>query len=163
MKIAIGSDRRGFITKEKLIQHMKQHGIDVIDLGPYDDLIPVDYPIYGEKVGSTVVKGEADFGVVICATGNGILMAANKVKGVRCGMAYSDDVAHLMREHNNANVICFGQDYMDYKDIERRLDIFLDSGFLGDYHCSRVKQLEDIENNIPIFQSEIINPAFKKR
>ena len=160
MIIAIGSDRRGFIAKEKLIKHMKMQNINIVDVGPYDDTLPVDYPIYGEKVGRTVASGEADFGVVICATGNGIMMAANKVKGIRCGMAYGDEVAHLMREHNNANVICFGQDYMDYDDIERRLDIFLNAEFLGDYHCSRVKQLEDIENDIPITQSEIVNPAF---
>ncbi len=153
MKIAIGSDRRGFIAKEKLIEHLAEKNYEVLDVGPYDSSLPVDYPIYGEKVGKAVASGEAQFGVVICATGNGILMAANKVKGIRCGMGYGDDVARLMREHNNANVICFGQDYMEYEDIERRLDIFLASDFTGDYHCSRVQQLSDIENGIEIVQT----------
>ena len=161
MKVAIGSDRRGFIAKEKLIMHMKKQGITVIDLGPDNPKYPVDYPIYGEKVGKAVANKEADFGVVICATGNGILMAANKVKGIRCGMGYGDEVARLMREHNDANVICFGQDYMIYEDIERRLDIFLHTTFLGGYHCSRVSQLSDIEKGIPIEQSQYINPEFK--
>ena len=153
MKIVIGSDRRGFVTKKKLINHLQDNKYEVIDVGPYEASLPVDYPIYGEKVGKAVTSGKADFGVVICATGNGILIAANKVKGVRCGMGYSDEVATLMREHNNANVICFGQDFMEYEDIERRLDIFLHAEFLGDYHCSRVKQLSDIENDIEIKQT----------
>lgn len=155
MKIALGSDRRGFLAKQKLIAHLKENGYEILDVGPYDSSIPVDYPIYGEKVGIAVTGGEADFGVVICATGNGILMAANKVKGVRCGMGYGNEVAALMREHNNANVICFGQDYMEYEDIQRRLDIFLHTDFLGDYHCSRVQQLADIENGRPIEQTPV--------
>ena len=150
MRIAIGSDRRGFKVKEKLIVHLKEKGIDILDLGPFDDKIPVDYPIYGEKVGKAVAEGKAEYGVVVCATGNGILMAANKVHGIRCGMAYGDEVARLMKEHNNANVICFGQDFMDYSDIERRLDIFLNSVFLGDYHCDRINQLECIEQGLPL-------------
>lgn len=161
MKIALGSDRRGFEAKEKLIRHLKDTGYEVLDVGPFDESIPVDYPIYGEKVGKVVVAGEADFGVVICATGNGILMAANKVKGIRCGMGYSDDVARLMREHNDANVICFGQAFMDYEDIQRRLDIFLHADFLGDYHCTRVQQLSDIENNIAISQTPIQDQNWK--
>ena len=157
MKIAIGSDRRGFIDKEKLLKHLKDNGYEVIDEGPNNDHYPVDYPIYGEKVGREVAMGNADLGVVICATGNGILMAANKVKNVRCGMGYSDDVAALMRQHNNANIICFGQDYMKYVDIERRLDIFLNTDFLGDYHKLRVQQLTDIENGMEIHQTPMKN------
>ncbi len=158
MKIVLGSDRRGFRVKERLVAHLQERGYEVLDVGPYDGSLPVDYPIYGEKVGKAVVNGEAELGVVICATGNGILMAANKVKGARCGMGYADDVARLMREHNDANIICFGQDYMAYEDIERRLDIFLDADFIGDYHCSRVQQLFDIENGNAIRQT-----AMKKR
>lgn len=153
MKIALGSDRRGYVVKEKLIRHLEEKGYEVMDVGPYNNFLPVDYPIYGEKVGNAVASGEAQFGIVICATGNGILMSANKVKGVRCGMGYGDEVAGLMRKHNNANVICFGQDYMEYEDIQRRTDIFLHTDFIGDYHCSRVKQLSDIENGVAITQT----------
>lgn len=153
MIIALGSDRRGFEAKEKLIRHLQKSGYEIVDVGPYDSSLPVDYPIYGEKVGRAVAARKARFGVVICATGNGILMAANKVNGIRCGMGYDDDVARLMREHNNANVICFGQDYMEYDDIERRLDIFLHTDFIGDYHISRVQQLSDIENGVSITQT----------
>jgi ribose 5-phosphate isomerase B len=89
------------------------------------------------------------------------MIAANKVKGVRCGIAYTDAVARLMREHNDANVIAFGQDQMEYEDIEKRLGIFLNTDFLGGYHCSRINQINNIESDKPIAQSEIINPIFK--
>lgn len=157
MRIAIGSDRRGFEVKQKLIAHLKSLSIDVNDVGPYDDKLPVDYPIYGEKVGKAVASKDCQYGVVVCATGIGIMIAANKVNGVRCGMGYSDAVASLMREHNDANVIAFGQSQMNYKDIERRLDIFINTDFLGDYHVLRVKQLSDIESGIPIEQSPFLN------
>lgn len=153
MRIALGSDRRGFATKEKLLRHLEAKGVETLDFGPYTDADPVDYPIYGELVGGAVTSGECDFGVVVCATGIGIMIAANKVKGVRCGMAYTDEVARFMREHNDANVVAFGQDQMAYEDIERRLDIFLKSDFAGGYHCSRVQQLSDIENGLPIEQT----------
>lgn len=162
MKIAIGSDRRGFDCKEKLIRHLISKGYSVADVGPYSDKLPVDYPIYGEKVGNLVITQSCTFGVVICATGIGIMMAANKIKGIRCGIAYSDDVARLMREHNDANVIAFGQDFMNYKDIQKRLDIFLNTDFAGGYHRERVKQMENLENGFPIEQSPFINKIFSE-
>lgn len=157
MKIAIGSDRRGYAVKEKLKAHLIGQGYQIIDVGPRDDRWPVDYPIYAEKVGVAVNSGNCKYGVVVCATGIGVMIAANKVKGIRCGMAYTDDVARLMREHNDANVIAFGQDQMQYSDIEHRLDIFLHTEFLGDYHRFRVQQLSNIENGIVIEQSPFLN------
>lgn len=157
MKIAIGSDRRGYNTKIKLINYLNDHNYLVYDVGPFNDKDPVDYPIYGEKVGKLVSSKECDFGIVICATGIGIMIAANKVKGIRCGMAYTDEVAKLMREHNDANVIAFGESQMKYDDIEKRLEIFLNTDFLGDYHISRVNQISDIENGIEIKQTPFIN------
>lgn len=161
MKIAIGSDRRGFESKTKLIKVIQDMGYDAVDVGPYDDLLPVDYPIYGEKVGKLVSTGECRFGVVICATGIGIMIAANKVDGIRCGMAYTDTVAKLMREHNDANVIAFGQDHMLFEDMKKRLSVFLNTAFLGGYHCTRIHQLECLEQGIEIKQTPIMNPTFK--
>ena len=158
MRIAIGSDRRGFILKTKLIDYLQNNGYEVLDLGPYDASNPVDYPIYGEKVGSAVSCGEADFGVVMCSTGIGVMIAANKVKGIRCGMGYSDSVAKQMREHVDANVIAFGQDEMKFEDVIRRLEIFLHTDFAGGHHCFRIQQLSDIENGIEIHQT----PMMKK-
>jgi ribose 5-phosphate isomerase B len=162
MKIAIGSDRRGFDYKSKLTKYLKKNGYEVLDVGPYDDKLPVDYPIYGQKVGIEVAAGNCEFGVVICATGNGIMIAANKVKGVRCGMGYDDDVASLLRKHNDANVIAFGQNHMKYEDVEKRLNIFLHTDFLSDYHCARIEQISKIEDNKPIKQSLFLNEVLDK-
>jgi len=162
MKIAIGSDRRGFITKRKLIEYLERKCYEVIDFGPFDQTIPVDYPIYGEKVGNSVASGESDFGIVICATGIGIMIAANKINGVQCGIAYTDEIAHLMREHNNANIIAFGQDYMDYSDIERRVDIFLNAQFNGSYHKFRIAQLRCLEEGKEIHQTPLMNPHWRE-
>lgn len=155
-KIALGSDRRGFQVKQRLIGFLREHGYETVDCGPDDEKVPVDYPIYGERVGNLVASGECAFGVVVCATGIGIMIAANKVHGVRCGIAYSDDVARLMREHNDANVIAFGQDHMDYPDIENRLRIFLTTAFQGGYHVSRIEQISDLERGVPIHQTPIM-------
>ena len=162
MKVALGSDRRGFAYKRKLIEYLTNNGYQIIDVGPFDDSLPYDYPVYGEKVGKAIANKEADFGVVICGTGIGISIAANKVKGIRCGMAYDDEVAAWMRKHNNANVIAFGQDYMKYEDVEKRLGIFLNTEFSGDYHNTRIKQLCDIEQGIEIKQTEVLDKGWKK-
>ncbi len=156
MKISVGSDRQGFSYKEALREHLISKGHEVIDEGPFDDSFPVDYPIYGEKVGQRVASGEADYGIVICATGNGIMMAANKVKGIRCGMAYSIETARLMREHNDANVVAFGEKHMTIEEVINRTDVFLNTKYLAGYHNSRVQQLSDIENGIEISQTPMM-------
>lgn len=153
MKIAIGSDRKGFEYKKEIINYLNKNSYETVDVGPFDDYYPVDYPIYGEAVGKKVANNECDKGIVICATGIGIMIACNKVKGVRCGMAYNDEVARLMREHNDANVIAFGQNQMKLDDVIRRIDIFLHTDFLADYHCTRIQQITDIENEKEIHQS----------
>lgn len=156
MKIAIGADRRGFEYKEKLVRYLKRKDYEVQDVGTYE-CIPCDYPIYAEAVGKLVASGECDFGVLICATGTGIAIAANKVKGIRCSIGYADEVARKMREHNDANVIAFGSDYMEYEDVERRLEIFLEADFIGEHHIFRINQIKDMEDEKTITQSPIIN------
>ena len=94
---------------------------------------------------------------MICATGIGICLAVDKIKGIRAGMGYADDIARLMRQHNDANVISFGQDYMTYEEVERRLDIFLETEFAGGYHSFRLQQIRDLEEGKPIHQTPIIN------
>ena len=122
---------------------------------------PADYPVHGEMVGRLVSSGECDYGIIICATGIGICIAAGKVKGIRAGIAYTDDVAKLMRVHNNANIIGFGQDYMTYDEVERRTDIFLSTEYAGGYHDTRIQQIKDIEDGIPIQQTPVINKQNK--
>lgn len=144
-KIAVGSDHAGVDYKTKLAEHLELLGYQVVDCGT-DCHDSCHYPTYGAEVGRRVVSGECKFGIVVCSTGIGISIAANKINGIRCGIAYDDEVARLMRAHNNCNVIAFGQSRMDYEDCERRLDIFLSSQFEGGRHAIRVGMLTDLEN-----------------
>lgn len=160
MKIAIGNDRNGIDYKNRLIKHLQSRGHEVVNCGTDEDF-PADYPVHGEKVGRMIASGECDYGVVICATGIGICLAAGKVKGVRSGLAYADDVARLMRVHNDANVIGFGQDFMTYEEVERRLDIFLTTEYVGGYHDTRICQIQDIEEGKSIQQTPIMNKKNK--
>ncbi len=144
MRIAIGSDHGGFEAKEKVVAYLKNKGHEVIDVGTHS-LDSCHYPIYGEKVARLVASKECEYGVVICTSGEGIMMAANKVPGVRCGLAYNDEVAALMRQHNNANVISFGAKFMAVPDIIRRIDIFLETKFEGGRHQTRVDLIDNIK------------------
>ncbi len=145
MKIAIGSDHAGYKLKQAIKKHLLQKGYEVLDVGTDDGTTSVDYPIYGEKAARAVASKEADFGVVVCGSAIGISIAANKVKGIRCGIAYNDEVASLMREHNDANMIAFGEREMDENDVLRRLDLFLTTPFAGGRHLRRVEELDQIE------------------
>ena len=142
MRIAIGSDHAGFLAKEEVVKFLKQEGYEVEDVGTYSK-DSCDYPIFGRKVGELVASKNCEFGVVICSSGEGIMMAANKVKGIRCGIAYNDQTAELLRQHNDANVISFGANFMDIEDIKRRLTIFLHTDFLGERHLRRVNLIEE--------------------
>ena len=142
MRIAIGSDHAGFLAKEEVVKFLKQEGYEVEDVGTYSK-DSCDYPIFGRKVGELVASKNCEFGVVICSSGEGIMMAANKVKGIRCGLAYNDQTAELLRQHNDANVISFGANFMDIDDIKRRLKIFLNTDFLGERHLRRVNLIEE--------------------
>lgn len=142
MRIAIGSDHAGFLAKEEVVKFLKQEGYEVEDVGTYSK-DSCDYPIFGRKVGELVASKNCKFGVVICSSGEGIMMAANKVKGIRCGIAYNDQTAELLRQHNDANVISFGANFMDIDDIKRRLKIFLNTDFLGERHLRRVNLIEE--------------------
>ncbi len=144
MKIAIGSDHGGFKYKKIVIKHLKESGHTVLDVGPLTEERS-NYPTYGIAVGEAVMGKRADFGIVICTTGEGIAIAANKVKGIRAGIAYNDEVAKLMRQHNDANVISFGQAHMDIDDVLRRIDIFLATPFEGGRHATRVDIIKDYE------------------
>lgn len=140
LKIAIGSDHAGYEYKQRLISDLKD-AFEFVDVGT-DSLESTHYPIYGKAVGEAVINNQVDYGVVICSSGEGIMIAANKIKGVRAGIAYNDDVARLLREHNNANVISFGASFMDYEDVKRRLLIFVNAEFAGGRHQTRVDLLE---------------------
>lgn len=144
MKIAIGSDHAGYLRKEEVKHHLVELGHDVIDVGTYS-LDSCDYPIFGLECAKQVASEEADYGILVCSSGEGIMMAANKVKGIRCGLAYNDDVARLMRQHNNANMIAFGASFMEKEEVLRRVDIFLSTEFEGGRHERRVNEIIEAE------------------
>lgn len=144
MKIAVGSDHGGLEYKNAIKEHLEKQGHEVIDVGTYTK-DSCHYPIYGAEVARKVASKECNFGVVVCTSGEGISMAANKIKGVRCGIAYNDEVARLMRQHNDANVISFGQKFMELDDVLRRVDIFLSTEFEGGRHQTRVDLISELE------------------
>ena len=141
MIIAIGCDHGGYQRKEEVKEHLESLGHQVIDCGT-NSLDSCDYPIFGRQVAELVSEGKANYGVVVCTSGEGIMMAANKVKGVRCGIGYNDEVASLMRQHNNANVISFGAKFMNKEEVLKRVDIFLTTEFEGGRHERRVNLIE---------------------
>lgn len=144
MRISIGCDHGGLDYKNRLVKHLQDLGHEVLDCGTYS-LDSCHYPIFAAEAAKKVSTKEADFGIVVCTSGEGVMITANKVKGVRCGMGYNDDVSRLMRQHNNANMISFGQKFMDYEDVERRCDIFLNTPFEGGRHETRVNLINDLE------------------
>lgn len=145
MKIAIGSDHGGYELKGKLIKYMEDLGYEVVDHGTYSK-DSVDYPDYGEKVAKSVVDGNEDLGVVICGTGIGISIAANKVKGARAALCGDTFSATMARQHNNANVIALGARVTGDELAKAILKAFLDSSFEGGRHARRVEKIMAIEN-----------------
>ena|GEM_PF-11100 len=137
MRVVIGSDHGGFLLKESIVNHLNKKGIEVLDIGTHSN-DSVNYPDYGIEVAEQISKNEGDLGIVVCSTGEGICIAANKVKGIRCGLIYDDASAALTKEHNNCNVLAFGQKTMKTEDVLRRVDIFLNSKFQGDRHQKRL-------------------------
>ena len=144
MKIAIGSDHGGYKLKEGLKEYLARKGYDVVDVGTYSTA-SCHYPEYGAKCAKLVSDGVCQFGIVVCTTGEGITMAANKVRGVRAGLAYNVEVAQLMREHNDANVIGFGAKFTTLEEAVERTDAFLNAKFSAGRHATRVEMLNKLD------------------
>jgi ribose 5-phosphate isomerase B len=142
--IAIGSDHGGFALKEKVAAYLTQKGYELKDVGCYD-LSSVDYPAYGHAVGKAVASGECEYGIVICTTGIGISIAANKVPGIRCALCSEPHSAHMTREHNNANVLAMGGGLIGENMAYKIVDEFLNTEFsVEEKHHRRVNQLEEL-------------------
>lgn len=144
MKISIGCDHGGYQQKLAVIKYLKEEGYEVIDVGTNSEE-SCHYPTYGEAAARLVASHECDFGIVICTSGEGIMMAANKVPGVRCGLGYNDDVSRLMRQHNDANMIAFGAKFMSNEEVINRIKIFLNTKFEGGRHALRVDLINKIK------------------
>lgn len=143
MKLAIASDHGGYDLKEEIKSYLSQKGYEIIDLGT-DSCESVDYPAYGKRCAEAVVNNEAGKGIVICGTGIGISMAANKVKGARCSLCTSPVMAEMTRKHNDANVLALGGRTTSAEDAKEITDIWLNTEFEGGRHQRRVDQLNQM-------------------
>ena len=144
MRVSAGSDHAGFELKGLLIEHLAFLGHEVVDLGTHSPE-PVDYPDFGAAVGQSVTSGDTDLGVCVCGTGMGIAIAANKVHGVRAAVVHDVTSARLAREHNNANVICFGARLLGTEVTIDALEMFLRSEFGGGRHLRRIEKIAALE------------------
>ncbi len=142
MKIAIGSDHGGFDLKELVKNHLTEREIEYVDFG-CDDKASCDYPVYGRKAAQAVAAGECDFGIVICTTGIGISIAANKVEGIRCALCSEPVSAKMTRLHNDANMLAMGAALIGTNMAMEIVDTFLDTPFSkGERHQRRVDLIE---------------------
>lgn len=142
MKIAIGCDHAGYPLKVAVEDKLLQEGHGIIDVGT-ESTEPVDYPIYGKSVGNAVANGLADRGIVICGSGIGISIAANKVKGVRCALCTSVEMAEMSRRHNDANVLAMGARMIEQDLAFKIVDKWLTTDFEGGKHLRRINMLDE--------------------
>ena len=143
MKVAIGSDHGGFDLKESVIRHLKECGIEVKDVGCYSK-DSCDYPVFGHGVAKAVADGECERGIVICTTGIGISISANKTKGIRCALCSEPLSAKMTRLHNDANVLAMGAGLIGPNMVNEITDVFLNTEFSGDErHQRRINLIEE--------------------
>ena len=145
MKIGIGNDHSAVEMKFAIKKYLEEMGHEVVNYGT-DSTESCDYPEYGEKVGRAVAAGEVDCGVLICGTGVGISLAANKVKGVRAAVCSDVTTAHLVKEHNNANIIAFGARIVGIEKAKDIVKAYLNAEFQGGRHEKRIAMIHEIES-----------------
>ena len=141
MKIVIGNDHAGVEVKEKIRDHLEKKGHQVINKG-YDGEESVDYPDFIHPVSKEVKEKKAEIGVIICGSGNGAAMTANKHKGVRAAICWSEEIAALAKHHNNANIISIPSRFLNEKEIIKIIDVFIEAEFEGGRHERRVKKID---------------------
>ena len=146
IKIAIASDHAGFSTKEELKPLLTQLGIEFTDLGTSSEE-SVDYPDYAQKVGEQVARGEVDQGVLVCGSGTGMAITANKVPGVRAAVAWSEEIARLARQHNDANVLAIGARTTPEGEIPKIVRVWFETAFEGGRHAARVNKINALEKS----------------
>lgn len=140
MKVAIGSDHAGFLLKEKLKTYLQDKGFKVIDFGAYSEE-RADYPDFAHPVAKSVETKEVDFGLIMCGTGNGINMAANKHKGIRAALCWNPEIAALARQHNDANILTLPARCITEEEAVKIVDIFFSTAFEGGRHTDRVNKI----------------------
>ncbi|MCX3067260.1 MAG: ribose 5-phosphate isomerase B [Cetobacterium sp.] len=141
MKIALGADHGGFALKEIVKKHLEDKGFEILDKGCYSTE-SVDYPVYAKAVANSILNKEADFGILICGTGIGISIAANRFKGIRAALCSNTTMAKLTREHNDANILALGARMTGDVLALEIVDEFLKTEFLGGRHLTRIQAIE---------------------
>ncbi len=145
MKIVMGADHRGYKLKEELKKYLeKEH--EIIDCGT-NSTASCDYPDFGKKVAEIVAKGEAHKGILICGSGIGMSITANKVKGAYCALCWDEELAKRARQHNNANIIALPADFIDAEKAKKMVEIFLKTEFEGGRHERRFNKIKEIEKS----------------
>ena len=141
MKISLACDHGGYLLKEEVKKYLEDLGHEVVDCGTYS-LDSCDYPDFAHKAAEMVSKGEVERGIVVCTSGEGVCICANKHHGVRCGLLYNEEVAELTRRHNNVNMVSLGAKYVTKKDALKYIDLFLKTPFDGGRHEGRVNKIQ---------------------
>lgn len=144
MKIAIGSDHRGYEVKTKIIEHLKKLGHESVDCGAHD-CNSIDYPDIATAVAEKIVNGEVDRGILICGSGIGMAITANKFPGVRAATCHDDLTAEMSRRHNNVNVMCLSADLLGERLIDRMVDLWITTEFEKGRHQRRVDKITEVE------------------
>ncbi len=144
MRVSLGADHRGFELKEKIKKYLTGLGHDATDFGT-DSTESVDYPDFGFKAAESVARGESDFGVTFCWTGNGMNIAANKVRGIRSALCLNDEMAMLARAHNDANVLALAAKFIPEELARKILDAWLATDFEGGRHARRLEKIKDYQ------------------
>lgn len=139
-KIAIGGDHAGYAYKTQLVEYLRSQGHEVEDFGPFS-ADSVDYPDFVHPAMTSIEEGRNEMGILICGSGNGVNMTANKHQGIRSALCWNTDLAALARLHNNANVICFAERFISYHYVQQMADIFLSTEFEGGRHQRRVGKI----------------------
>ena len=152
MKISIGSDHRGVDVKRQIIDLLRQLGHDVNDTGTQSEE-SVDYPDIAAEVGRRVSQGESDRGILICGTGIGMAIAANKFPGVRAAPCHDDLTAEMSRRHNDLNILCLSADLLGVKLIDHMVEIWLSTEFDGGRHARRVDKISDLDHPLGTVES----------
>ncbi|GHB37543.1 ribose 5-phosphate isomerase B [Mongoliitalea lutea] len=139
-KIAIGGDHAGYEYKQTIIKQLQEAGLEVKDFGPYSDG-SVDYPDHVHPLATAVEAGEFDFGILICGSGNGVAITANKHQGIRAALCWNEELAALARSHNDANVLAIPARFIPFETASKMVDIFLQTAFEGGRHATRVNKI----------------------
>ena len=140
IKIAIGSDHAGFELKQIIVEHLSSRNVDLIDCGT-NNLDSVDYPDFAKRVADEVSNKDLVMGILVCGSGQGMAMTANRYKDVRAAICHNSDVAKVTREHNDANVLCLGSRFIEEAEALKCVDVFLSTDFEGERHLKRINKI----------------------